>query len=178
MLLMAGASASGKTEIAKIIINKYGFKKMVTYTTRPMREGEVDGVDYNFISYEMFKEQEKNNEFLETTTYNCNCYGTKFKDASIDKVLIVDTFGANSIYQKMPKDVTIFFLASPKEIRRQRMIARGDKEEDIIKRLNGDDIYFNIDNLIHYDYIIDSSMKSLETLADEIYNLYMNKRSI
>ncbi|MFA5543869.1 MAG: AAA family ATPase [Bacilli bacterium] len=178
MLLMAGASASGKTEIAKIIIKKYGFKKMVTYTTRPMRDGEVDGVDYNFISFEDFREQECNNEFLETTTYNGNCYGTKFKDASFDKVLIVDTFGANSIYEKMPDDVTIFFLESPKEIRAKRMKERGDSECDIAKRLNGDDLYFNINNLVHVDYVIDSSEKKLEDLADEIFKLYNKKGTI
>lgn len=175
MLLMAGASASGKTEIAKIIIHKYGFKKMVTYTTRPMREGEVDKIDYNFISFDEFREREINNEFVETTTYNGNCYGTRFKDAANDKVLIVDTFGANAIYEKMPNDVTIFFLESPKEIRACRMIQRGDSQQDILKRLTGDDVYFNITNLNHVDYVIDSSKKTLEVLADEIYNLYMNK---
>ena len=54
MIILVGASASGKTEIAKLIIKKYGFKKMVTTTTRPMRAGEVADIDYHFISKEEF----------------------------------------------------------------------------------------------------------------------------
>jgi guanylate kinase len=175
MLVMAGASASGKTEIAKIIIKKYGFKKMVTYTTRPMRDGEVNGVDYHFITQVDFLEKLKNNEFLETTFYNHNYYGTAFKDADFKKVLIVDTNGANILYKKMPQAVTIFFLQAPKEVRTKRMVLRGDKQIDIDKRLSGDDIYFDQKNMNHIDFVINSHNCGLEELADKIYQLYISK---
>ena len=55
MLVLIGASASGKTEIAKILIKDYNFKKMVTTTTRRKRKGEINKVDYNFITLNKFE---------------------------------------------------------------------------------------------------------------------------
>ena len=55
MIILVGASASGKTEIANILIKKYGYEKMVTATTRPMRVNEVNKVDYFFLTEEEFK---------------------------------------------------------------------------------------------------------------------------
>ena len=56
MIVLSGPSASGKTEVAKRLMNQYGVKRVITTTTRPMRTGEVDGVDYLFVSKEKFKE--------------------------------------------------------------------------------------------------------------------------
>lgn len=172
MLVMTGASASGKTEIAKIIIHKYGFKKMVTYTTRPKREGEENGIDYHFISLSEFEAKARQGEFLETTLYNHNYYGTAFKDASYDKVLIVDTKGANILHEQLKNRILIFFLETPKTLRMERMKERGDAIEDIFKRLACDDRDFARDNMHHIDFIIENSHAGLEELADEIYRLY------
>lgn len=176
MLIMVGASATGKTEIAKILIKKYNFKKMITYTTRPMRENEVNGVDYHFVSVEEFKEKEKNNDFFETTIYNNNYYGTAFKDCASDKVLIVDICGANTIYQRIPDKVKIFYLHAPKDIREKRMIARGDNPIAIKERLENDEMTFDINRIVHYDHSIESGYKELEELALEIYTLYKNEK--
>ena len=74
MIVLSGASASGKTEVAKILAAKYGLIKVITTTTRPMRVGEVDGKDYFFISKEKFEELIRNDEFVEFTIYNGNYY--------------------------------------------------------------------------------------------------------
>ena len=177
MLVMIGASASGKTEAAKQIINKYGFEKMITYTTRSMRPGEVNGVDYHFISKEEFLNRDAKNEFLETTVYRDNYYGTAFKDADYKKVLIVDPSGANKIYEKLKERVTIFYLDAPKEVRRLRMLNRQDNPEEIQKRLDCDDAYFSPENIIHVDYVINSSDCTISELADRIYQLYEMKHS-
>ena len=55
MILLAGPSASGKTEIAKILMKDFGIRKVVTHTTRPPRIGEKDGVDYHFVTREEFE---------------------------------------------------------------------------------------------------------------------------
>ena len=175
MLVMIGASASGKTEISKLIFKNHNFKKMITYTTRPMRIGEINGVDYHFITKEEFIEKNKNNEFLETTLYNDNYYGTAFKDAAFDKILIVDPYGANKLVEKMPNQVCLFLLQASKEVRSNRMKARGDNPEDIRRRLDGDDLYFDIKNIKHIDFIIDTNGHSLDTLAEMIYQLYISK---
>lgn len=175
MLVMLGASASGKTEIAKVIIKRYGLEKMITYTTRLPRKGEVEGKDYYFLSKKEFLERVENNFFIETTLYNDNYYGTAFKDAGDNKVLIVDMNGANVFYECLRSKVTIFFLAASTEIRQKRMILRGDHEEDIKKRLAEDANVFVPEKLFHIDYIIDTKDKNLEELAQEIYTLYISK---
>ena len=65
MIVLVGASASGKTEIAKLIIKNHGFEKMVTTTTRPMRVGEVKDVDYHFLTKEEFLKSEFGKDFSE-----------------------------------------------------------------------------------------------------------------
>ncbi len=172
MLVMVGASASGKTEIAKILIAHYNFKKMITYTTRDLRDKEVNGVDYHFISLDDFLDKQANHYFLETSLYNGKYYGTAFKDAEIDKVLIVDPNGANSIHQKQMEQIVIFYLKTKKPVREDRMILRGDGLEDIRKRLNMDDKLFQTENLIHVDFEIDTSTLSQSELAGLINNMY------
>ena len=55
MILLIGASASGKTEVAKVLLSKFGMKKAITHTSRPIRPSEVDGVDYHFVTKETFQ---------------------------------------------------------------------------------------------------------------------------
>ena len=54
MIVLTGASASGKTEVAKLLFIKYDIKKVITHTTRPIRLGEKRGVDYHFVDVEKF----------------------------------------------------------------------------------------------------------------------------
>ena len=96
MLILIGPSASGKTEVAKLLALKYGITKIVTYTTRPPRVHEVNGVDYNFVSIEEFARLTEENFFVETTYYNSNYYGTAKKDIQDDKCVILDPNGLKS----------------------------------------------------------------------------------
>ena len=65
MLIICGKSASGKDTIKRELISKHGFKGIVTYTTRPPRKGEQDGVDYHFVSNEEFQMMVNSGFFLE-----------------------------------------------------------------------------------------------------------------
>jgi len=172
MLVMIGASASGKTEIAKILIREYGFEKMITYTTREKRLGEIHGIDYYFISESAFLEKKLNHEFIETISYNGRHYGTAFDDTALNKVLIVDPSGASVLKEKLDGNTVFFFLECPKEIRAQRMRARGDHLTDIKKRLEKDALHFDKARQNYRDYTINTSEASLEALAQEIFTLY------
>ena len=72
MIVLAGPSASGKTEVAKYLASHFNLTKIITTTTRPMRKGEVDGRDYFFVTIEKFNEMVENDEFVEYTVYNGN----------------------------------------------------------------------------------------------------------
>ena len=80
MILIVGASASGKTVIAKYLIDTYHFKKFVTSTTRPMRIGEKQNIDYHFLNDEEFDTKIANNDFVEHVTYNGYKYGSERKE--------------------------------------------------------------------------------------------------
>ena len=72
MMILVGASATGKSVVVKKMKELFNVEKLVTYTTRPMRVGEVNNVDYHFITTEEFLNKKENNFFLETAFYNNN----------------------------------------------------------------------------------------------------------
>ena len=72
--VLIGKSASGKNTIQNQLVERYGFGKIVTYTTRPPRNGETEGEDYHFISEEEFVQKEKEIFFMETCLYHAS-YG-------------------------------------------------------------------------------------------------------
>ncbi len=172
MLILVGPSASGKTEAAKLLISKYNMKKLVTYTSRNMRPNEVQGVDYHFISVEDFEKKIKEDFFIEYVNYNGNYYGTSKEGLDSDKVVILEPTGLKH-YLEVAKDlVKICYLRCPKEIRYQRMVARGDSEEVINKRIYSDDIVFSKELELIATWTIDGYGESLEDMTNRIYNLY------
>ncbi len=178
MLVLIGASASGKTEIAKILIAKYKFKKLVTYTTRKIREGEIDGTDYHYISIKEFIEKKTNNDFLETTIYHNTHYGSPKNGADFYKVIIVEPKGANSIYKKRIPNTVFIYLETDELIRRVRMLNRGDSLLDVETRFKEDRKHFRKSKFKHLDYIVNTNEKSLEELAEIVNNKYLTHLSI
>jgi guanylate kinase len=137
-----------------------------------MREGEVNGVDYHFISIDEFEKKKKRREFLETAQYHNTYYGSPKKGADEKKVIIVEPKGANSIFRKnIPKTIFIY-LETDQLIRRVRMLNRGDKLEDVETRFKEDKKHFRKSRFKHLDHIVNTSSHTLEELADNIYNLY------
>ncbi len=174
MIILVGPSASGKTEVAKILGSKYQIKKVITHTTRPMRPGEVNGVDYHFVSVERFLLLKKENAFVETTFYNHNYYGTAKKDLAIDKVLIVDPNGLSAFQELHDPNIIAFFLDSTNETRYERMLSRGDSISEAKKRIANDAISFASDKLTNINYIIDSETQNLDQIAKQVYTLYFS----
>ena len=93
MLILVGPSASGKTEVVKKLISEHGMKKLVTYTSRSMRVGEINHVDYHFLERADFEGKIKEGFFLEYVEYNGNYYGTSFEGLDADKVVILEPSG-------------------------------------------------------------------------------------
>lgn len=89
IIAITGPTCSGKNTIMNYISEEYGYKKLVTYTTRKPRKGELDGIDYHFISEEEFKDKIKNGEMLEWTGYTGGrMYGSANEDYDSDENLI------------------------------------------------------------------------------------------
>ena len=165
MIVLVGPSASGKTEAAKLLYSIYGIKKVITHTTRPMRIGEKDDVDYHFVSKEEFLKLKEKNYFIETTLYNGNYYGTSKSEVSDNKVLIVDPNGVKSILSLNDPRIIIFRLNADSTTRFNRMIIRGDSIENIEQRISKDKDVFSEDALSFKSINIDTEKKTLLEIA-------------
>lgn len=172
MLILVGPSASGKTQILKILMEKYGMKKLVTYTTRNMRVNEVDGVDYHFITKEDFMEKAESGFFFETIEYNNNYYGTAKNDFSNDKAVILEPNGLYKYIDDAKDQIKIVVLKCEENVLRNRMIFRQDKLEDIEKRINGDKTWFKADLYEQADLILDTSHSDIFDDAERVYSFY------
>jgi guanylate kinase len=173
MLILIGPSASGKTESAKIMMNRYPISRVVTSTTRPKRINEIDGFDYHFFSVEEFKELEKQNYFVETAIYNNNYYGTPRNELADNKFIILEPQGLKSLKKINACKIVAIFLNTDEEVRRNRMIERKDKPKDIEKRILADRKEFDVSQIDGLDLVIDTSNMSLSDVADKIYQEYI-----
>lgn len=174
MIVIIGASASGKTEIAKLLQSKYNYQKCITTTTRDKRHNEVNNIDYHFISKKDFKNKLENNEFVEHTLYNDNYYGINKKDVSENSLVIVDPSGANELIKEFDRDVFVVYVETNKNLRKERMIKRGDDLELINERLENDTNIFKKKNISKIDLVLKNKNQSLEELAQEVYLKYQN----
>lgn len=173
MLILMGPSASGKTEVAKILFKKYGLKKVITTTTRSMRTHEINDVDYHFVSKDKFLKMIEENKFLEYTCYNNNFYGTTKDEVGDDKCVILEPHGAKKLKDINPSFFVIYFYCTP-EIRKKRMLVRGDSKENISARIKVDDEAFSEDKVSFADIKLESETISVEDLSDEVYQIYQN----
>lgn len=173
MLVLLGPSASGKTESAKIMINRYPISRVVTCTTRTKRINEIDGFDYHFFTMEEFLDLEKQDYFIETAEYNNNLYGTPRNELGDDKFIILEPQGLQSFLKLKPCPIVAILLNTSESIRIARMRERLDKQKDITKRINSDREDFNINNIQGLDLIIDTSNLSLSDVADLVYSNYL-----
>ena len=103
MIVLSGASASGKTEAAKMLMVKYGITKAITTTTRPMRKNEVNGKDYFFVTKEEFEQMIKDERFVEHTLYNGNYYGSTKDQIADGRSVVIDLKGLKS-YSSLNND--------------------------------------------------------------------------
>ena len=175
MIVLSGASASGKTEAAKMLTQKYGIVKAITTTTRRMRCNEVNGRDYFFVSKEQFEQMIKDEEFVEHTLYNGNYYGSTKSQIADNKSVVIDLEGLRSYSSLNDKRIVTFYLSTSEDVRYKRMLERGDKEEDAKRRIENDRKVFTDDNIPPVDFRIDSENKTIEQVADEVYSLYCAK---
>jgi guanylate kinase len=173
MIILTGASASGKTEVAKRLASKYGIKKAITTTSRLPRLNEHDGVDYFFVTNEEFLKRLEANHFVEHTLYNNHYYGTGKDQIDQKKCVVVDPNGLKSFIKLNDPSIVSFYFVASEANRELRMQKRGDKEEDITKRLLGDRIDFASDKIPTTDFVIDTDYQNIEEVADQVYLKYI-----
>ena len=153
--ILIGKAAAGKDHMRKVLEGR-GFTYGTSYTTRPPREGEIDGQDYYFISEKDFKAFADNNYWYEYVEFNGWFYGTSYEQFKTTCNLFVMTpKGVAEVNPIDRKDCTIIYLDIPLAIRKQRLQLRGDLNDKIERRITADELDF--DNFTDYDIVINNS---------------------
>jgi len=160
LFVISGSSGVGKgTVIGGFLKRNPEFKLSISYTTREKREGEVEGVNYFYVSKEEFLSSVKNNEFLEWAEFSGNYYGTKREFVqkclreNINLILEIETQGALQVKDKMSESVLIFIVPpSYQDLEFRLRNRKTESEEAIAKRL--DFVKFEIQNSERFDYRI------------------------
>ena len=176
MLVIIGPSASGKTQVVNKLIEKYNMKKMVTYTTRPMRPLEVNGVDYYFISKSEFRRLKEQGFFAETAVYNGWYYGTAKQDCTNDKIAVLTPHGMRQLKKIKDIDIISFYINVPRRDRLIKILERGDDIEEAYRRSLSDVGQFDgIEDEV--DYVINNAgyEKTITGMTYEILNI-INKK--
>lgn len=176
MILLLGKMCSGKDTTQKELINM-GMNSAVSYTTRPPRKGEVDGVAYHFITKEDFFNKEKQGFFAETTSYNVASgetwyYGSAVEDLEDDKVIIVNPHGLQQIQKIKSLNPVAFYINAKKETILNRVKKRGDNADEALRRLTADDFDFaDINSRIDFSIRSDMGL-SPKAIAEMILYTY------
>jgi len=133
-IILVGPSAAGKNFIREKFREK-GFKVDVSWTTRPMREGEVQDFDYYFTSKEYFELLIKEEGFYEWVKYGDYYYGTEIEEwEKLSQVFIMETDGLSKIKPEDRPNCLIIYINTPFDVRLKRMRDRGWDDEKIFER--------------------------------------------
>jgi guanylate kinase len=142
LFTISAPSGAGKTSLVKALLEKRAAEVAVcvSYSTRAIRPGEVDGKAYHFVALEQFNNMVDGDEFLEHAQVFDNCYGTA--RASVEALLAsgrnvileIDWQGARQVKARMPQTISIFILPPSREELEQRLRLRGTDDESTIKR--------------------------------------------
>jgi guanylate kinase len=168
LIVISGPSGVGKGTVRRALFEMTGHDLVysVSMTTRAPRPGEIDGVDYYFVSNETFLERIKNNQFLEWAEFVGNYYGTPLDkveeqlDHGKEVVLEIEVEGALQVRRQMKDAVFIFIVPPGKKALYERLRERGtDTPEMIEKRMRKAESEFLLAH--KYDYIV---------VNDEVHN--------
>jgi len=176
LLVLSSPSGAGKTTLARRLIEcDNSISLSVSVTTRPPRPGEVNGRDYNFVDAATFAQMRDEGELLEWARVFDHAYGTPRApiEAAIaegrDVLFDIDWQGAQQLSEKMKHDVVRVFVLPPShDVLEERLRARAQDAEDVVKRRMAD-ASAEISHWPEYDYVIvnaniENSLKGLQAI--------------
>ncbi|MES9960182.1 MAG: guanylate kinase [Sedimenticola sp.] len=160
LFIVSAPSGAGKTSLLKALVeSEEGIQVSVSHTTRQMRPGETDGVDYHFVEVDEFSRMIGEGAFLEHAQVFDNFYGTSESgiraqlEQGVDVILEIDWQGARQVRERIPGTVSIFILPPTQQALRQRLGGRGQDSDEIIDRRMRD-AQSEISHYGEYDYLI------------------------
>lgn len=165
LYIISAPSGAGKTSLVKALIDDAdnidadNIMVSVSHTTRAMRDGEKEGVDYHFVKQEEFLSMVDGGDFLEHAKVFDNYYGTSQKHVEqqllqgLDVILEIDWQGARQVRKQFPDSLSVFILPPSSEALKDRLQNRGQDNEEIINRRMKDAVN-EMSHYAEFDYII------------------------
>lgn len=191
LLILTGKTASGKDTIKQKLLSRFpNFKKAITTTSRTPRSGEVQDVDYHFLTREKFEDKIKAGEFAEHVEYGGNLYGTYKKELEQaldgDALWRIDPSRAGEVRdfirrsfpdqtaEKLLKNILVIYVTVSDDVVLQRLKQRGLSDEEIQKRMEDDaKIWQQYQN--SYDFIVGNVPGKLDQTLDKIFGIIGNQ---
>ena len=144
VVVLSGPAGSGKSTIVRELLNEapVPLEMSISATTRPIRPGEVDGVDYHFLSSEEFEKRRQEDAFIECAEVHRSGYWYGTLKSEIDRIrslgkwvlLEIDVEGALNLMQLYPEALSIFLRTPSFEIYEQRLLSRQTETQEVIDR--------------------------------------------
>lgn len=177
MILICGETARGKDTFARYLMNTYGCQPVVSYATRPMRQGETQGKEHYFISKEkahtLIEELKTKNELVAYTKIGDIEYFADLHELQTKDIYIIDPKGIEMLKQTHPElDYMTVYITTPDDVGRNRAFNRGDDAAKVEKRMEAEAEQFH--NFYDYDYCYTNTgtVEQLYQMADSFYKYY------
>jgi len=183
LVVVSAPSGTGKTTaVDRLVEIVPDLEKSRSFTSRAVRPGERDGVDYNYISRAAFQQMIDRDEFLEWADVFGNLYGTGRREtesrlaAGTDLVLVIDVQGARTVRRDVPGTIGIFVLPPSLSVLERRLRSRSrDGEAEIARRLQT--ARHEIDAVKEYDFVVVNDDDDLERCVQEMAAIVTAERA-
>jgi guanylate kinase len=181
LFIVSAPSGAGKTTLVERLVEQTPRLKMSrSYTSRPSREGETDGVDYNFVSRPRFEAMIAEGTFLEWAEVFGNLYGTSAADtegvlaSGCDLVLVIDVQGTRKVRRRGIETTAVFVMPPSLQVLEQRLRGRSkDSDDAIARRLQI--ARQEVAAFVEYDYVVIND--ELTAAVDRLHGIVLAERA-
>lgn len=174
---VSAPSGAGKTSLVKALVESTeNMTVSVSHTTRAMRPGEKDGVNYHFVEESQFLAMAENEDFLEHAKVFTNFYGTSRSyvtealNQGLDVILEIDWQGAKQVREKLPETISIFILPPSRKALHERLTGRGQDDNGTIQRrmaeAKGEISHYHEANFLIINDKFEHALKEFRSITD------------
>ena len=182
LFIVSAPSGAGKTTIVERLVEQTpGLRMSRSYTSRPARQGEQDGVDYNFVTRDTFEAMIARNDFLEWADVFGNLYGTCASDtermlaAGEDVVLVIDVQGARQIRKRSSGRATTVFVMPPSYSVLERRLRGRSKDSDAAIQRRLEVARQEVASFAEYDFLVVND--ELTAAVDRLRSVVLAERA-